>query len=106
MEIFEIKGLDCSKAKNRMILLKEVKKLLKTDEKPSKERLEKVCKSLQNRYGYIMRKFRQKDGKLFVSIEVERGGYSSLCCLSYYEAMCKYILFVKAYLDYKKLGVK
>ena len=41
MEIFEIKGLDCSKTKNRMILLKEVKKLLKTDEKPSKEKLEK-----------------------------------------------------------------
>ena len=106
MEIFEIKGLDCSKTKNRMILLKEVKSLIKTDEKPSKEKLEKICKSLQKKYGYKVKKFRQSDGKLFMSIEVERGSYSNLCCLSYYEAMCKYILFVKAYLDYKKLGVK
>lgn len=106
MEIFEIKGLDCSKTKNRVILLKEVKKLLKTDEKPSKERLEKVCRSLQNKHGYIMRRFKQKEDKLFVSVEVGKGSYSTFCCLSYYEAMCKYILFVKAYLDNKKLGVK
>lgn len=106
MEIFEIKGLDCSKTKNRVILLKEVKKLLKTDEKPSKEKLEKVCKSLQNKYGYIMRRFKQKDDKLFISIEVENGSYSTFCCLSYYEAMCKYILFVKACIDNKKIGVK
>lgn len=106
MEIFEIKGLDCSKTKNRMILLKEVKRLIKTEEKPSKEKLEKICKSLQKKYGYKVKKIRQSDGKLFMSIEVERGGYSTLCCLSYYEAMCKYVLFVKACLDYKKLGVK
>ena len=106
MEISEIKGLDCSKTKNRVILLKEVKKLLKTDEKPSKEKLEKVCKSLQNKYGYIIRRFKQKDGKLFVSIEVEKGSSSTFCCLSYYESMCKYILFVKACINNKKIGVK
>ena len=106
MEIFEIKGLDCSKTKNRVILLKEVKKLLKTDEKPSKEKHEKVCKSLQSKHGYMMRRFKQKDDKLFVSIEVEKGSYSTFCCLSYYEAMCKYRLCVKACLDNKKLGVK
>ena len=53
-----------------------------------------------------MRRFKQKDDKLFVSIEVENGSYSTFCCLSYYESMCKYILFVKACIDNKKIGVK
>ena len=76
------------------------------DGREAKEKLEKVCKSLQNKYGYIMRRFKQKDDKLFVSIEVENGSYSTFCCLSYYESMCKYILFVKACIDNKKIGVK
>lgn len=106
MEIYQIKGLDCSKHSNRLLLLKEVKQAIKSEEKPSIERLEKICKSLQEKYKMPMRKFKQKDGKLFVSIEVEQGSYSTLCCLSYYEVMCKYILYVKAWKAMKKLEVK
>ena len=106
MDIYQIKGLDCSKHTNRLLLLKEVKQVIKAESKPSIERLENICKSLQEKYKMPIRKFKQKDGKLFVSIETEQGSYSTLCCLSYYEALCKYILCVKAWKEYKKLEVK
>ena len=105
MKIYEIKGLDCSKAKNRIYLLKEVKKVIKAEEKPTKEKLEKICKSIQKKYKMLLRKARQKDGKLFVSIEIETGTYTTLCCLSYYEAMCKYILLTKEWVAIKKREV-
>lgn len=95
MENYQIKYLDCTKVQNRMLLLKEVKKVIKADEKPSKERLHKIVKSLQKKYGIKIRLFKQKNSLLFCSLEVERGTYSTLCCNSLYEFMCKYILLCK-----------
>ena len=58
MENYEIKYLDCSKVQNRILLLKETKKVLRTDDKLSKERLKKIVKSLQKNYGINIRVFR------------------------------------------------
>lgn len=105
MEIYEIKGLDCRNLKNRKILVKETMKVTKFDERPSKEALQKICKSLLKKYNYRFKKFKVKENKLFVSIEVSPGSYSTMCCDSMYEVMCKYILFVKALLRNKKLKI-
>ena len=102
MENYEIKYLDCSKVQNRILLLKETKKVLGTVEKPSKERLKKIVKSLQKKYGIKIRVFRQKGDLLFCSLEIERGTFSTLCCNSLYEFMCKYILLCKNEVERRK----
>jgi hypothetical protein len=106
MEVFEIKGLDCSKRENRIKLIKEVKKILKVDEKPSREYLEKVSRSLANKYSMPVIMVKQKESfnqndKLFVSVDTG-SGMTTYCCMGYYEALCKHILLVKAYRDYHK----
>ena len=106
MEVFEIKGLDCSKQENRIKLIKEIKKVLKVNEKPSKEYLEKVSKSLAKKYDMpvVLVKQREsfnKNDKLFISVDTGNG-LTTFCCTGYYEALCKHILLVKAYRDYYK----
>lgn len=103
MEIYEIKNCDCSLLKDRIKLVKATMEAIHCDEKPTKEQLNKICKSLRNKYGMQLKNFKQKNGKIFASIETERGSYSTFVCLSYYELMCKYILFVKAMKEYRKL---
>lgn len=39
MKIYEIKNLNCKEKKNRMLLIDETKKLIKTDRKPSRKSL-------------------------------------------------------------------
>ena len=106
MMIFQIKNIDCSKKKNRIILVKNTMKVLKLDHKPSKEELEKYCKKICKKYDIPVKNFEQRNGVLFVSIEVEPGSYSTFICFSYYEMMCKYILYVKAVLKNRKLKGK
>lgn len=106
MEIFEIKGLDCSKQENRIKLVREIKKVLKVDDKPSKEYLEKVSRSLAKKYGMPVVLVKQKESfnkndKLFVSLDTGNG-FTTYCCTGYYEALCKHILLIKAYRDYYK----
>lgn len=103
MENYEIKYLDCSKVENRIKLVKEVNRVIKHKEKPSKEELKRICKSLQKKYDMKMKSFRQSENYIHVSIEVFPGTYSTLVCNSFYELMCKYILIVKNYVDYKRL---
>ncbi len=106
MMIFQIKNLDCSKKKNRIILVKNTVKALKLDHKPTKEELQKYCKKICKKYDIPVSRFEQSNGALIVNIEVEPGTYSSFVCISYYEMMCKYILFVRAILKNRKLKVK
>lgn len=106
MKIFEVKNLDCSKKNNRVLLVKETMKALKIDEKPSKEYLQKVCKKICKKYDLPVKKFTQMQGNLLVSIETEKGSYSTFVVQSCYEMMCKYILFVRAYIKSKKVKAK
>ena len=106
MMIFQIKNLDCSKKENRIILVRNIIKVLKLDHKPTKEELEKYCKKICKKYSMSIKRLEQRNGVLFVSIEIEPGTYSTFICFSYYEMMCKYILIVRAVLKNRKLKVK
>ena len=102
MEIYEIKNLDCSDIKNRKKLLKEVMECMGLDERPDKETLHKICKSLVKKYGIKIKIFKQKTKYLLVSLEVEPGTYSTYFCESLYEMMLKYVLFVYEWKKYKR----
>lgn len=102
MEIFEIDNLNCSDKNNRISLVKETMKVLKLEEKPTEKQLNDACKKLLKRYGYTIKRFRQENNRLFVSIKVGTA-YHTFTCKSTYELMCKYILFVKAQINYKRL---
>ena len=106
MEIYEIVNLDCSKKKNRISLVKSTMKAMKIEEKLTVKELEKFCKKICKKYNIPIKKFKQSDNTLFASLEVEPGSYSTFVCVSYYEMLCKYILFVRAILKYRKLKVK
>ena len=106
MEIYEIKNLDCSKKKNRISLVKNTMKAMKIEEKPTAKELEKFCKKICKKYDIPIKRFEQSNNVLFVSLEVESGTYSTFICVSYYEMLCKYILFVRAILKNRKLKVK
>ena len=106
MEIYEIKNLDCSKKKNRISLVKSTMKAMTLEEKPTAKELEKFCKKICKKYDIPIKRFEQSNNVLFVSLEVESGSYSTFICVSYYEMLCKYILFVRAILKNRKLKVK
>lgn len=105
MEIFEIKNLNCSVRGNRNKLVIETMDALGMDEKPSKEYLKAVCKRLIKKYKMPMNVFKRGD-RLIVNIKTPADGYSTMECLHTYEVYCKYILFVKAWKQYKKLVPK
>lgn len=106
MKIHEIKNLDCSLLKNRIKLVKATMKAIKTKEKPDKAKLSSICKSLMKKYKIKIRRFKQENGLLFVSLEIEPGTFSTFYCYSFYELMCKYILYVKAIKEYRKEKVR
>lgn len=106
MKIYKIKNLDCSLLENRQKLLKVTKKVIKSEEKPTKNQLHSICKSLMKKYKIKIKKFRQENDLLFVSLEIEPGTYSTFYCYTVYEMMCKYILYVKAIQDYRKAEIK
>ena len=102
MKIYEIKSLNCKSKENRKILLKEVMKVLKLEEKPSNDDLKKTCRKIRIRYGFQYSMFEVED-KIQLNINLERDSYSVVECNTKYEAMCKYILICKAWLKYLKL---
>lgn len=106
MNIYKIKNLDCSLLENRKKLLKITKKLIKSEDKPTKKHLYSICKSLMKKYKIKIKSFRQENDLLFVSLEIESGTYSTFYCYTFYEMMCKYILYVKAIQDYRKAEIK
>ena len=79
---------------------------MKLEEKPTVKELEKFCKKICKKYDIPIKRFEQSNNVLFVSLEVESGTYSTFVCVSYYEMLCKYILFVRAILKNRKLKVK
>lgn len=105
MENWEIIYLDCSKKENRKKLLKEAMKAVKSDEKPTKEYLEKFSYSVGKKYKMGVQLVKQVKGKLFVSIRYE-DSYITIMCDSYYEALCKHILIVKQMRKLKEQKVR
>lgn len=102
MELHRIINLDCSKKENRIKLLKATNKILKVEEKQNKEKLEKICKSLMKKYNKPFRCFYLNNEKIQVSVCINNNAFSSFICNSYYELLCKYILFVKVYKNYEE----
>ena len=105
MKSYEIIYLDCSKKENRKKLLKETMKVVKKEEKPTKEFIEKFSYSVGKKYRMGVQLVKQVNGKLFISIRNEEA-FITILCDSYYEALCKHILIVKAMQEYKKQKVK
>lgn len=106
MEIYEIKNLDCSLLKNRKKLVFEVMNCLGLDERPDKETLHKICKSLMKKYHVKIKIFKQKTKYLLVSLEVEPGTYSTYFCETLYEMMLKYVLYVNEIRKYRRMKSK
>ena len=91
MEIYQIKSLNCKDKKNRKKLLKEVMKVVHTKEKPTKKELETICKKYSIKIHMI--KYSESGG-LSASIRV-KDAYSAIYCDTYYELLCKFILYVE-----------
>ena len=70
------------------------------------DRDENIVKDYCKKYDIPIKRFEQSNNVLFVSLEVESGTYSTFVCVSYYEMLCKYILFVRAILKNRNLKVK
>lgn len=96
MKYYKIIYLDCSNPKARKALYKKAAKILHLDEKPETEKLEKICKRIQSKYGIsIAQLFKKENGKWFMSVEISRGSYVCFECLTKYEALLKYVLYAK-----------
>ena len=95
MKIHEIKNLDCSKKLNRKTLIKETMKALGLTEMPNEIYLRKACIKLSTQHHLPIKSIVNYPTFFEVNIDVGNG-YSTLVCNSYYEALCKYILFIKA----------
>ena len=109
MKIFEIKNIDCSKKEHRQKLVKETMKVCKLEEKPKIYQLKKKKKKIKKKYGMKLRTF-PKDKINFktnmASVEIDQGQFSTFDYDSKYECLCKYILIVKCWVDFKKLEAK
>lgn len=82
-------------------------KVLKMDEKPSKEYLEKVCKSLSKKYNIKIQYIKNMKKFLYVSIYNKfSGGYNVIKVNSYYELLLKFVLVVKFWKEKSKLKAK
>ena len=101
LQLYEIKGLDCSIPKNRKKLASEALKILKADELPSKIKLKEICKRISKKYKMPLKVF-QTGYKYQVNINVEGNSYSTFLCLTPTEVYLKYILFVKTWKSYKR----
>lgn len=105
MKQHEIINLDCSKKENRKRLLLETMKVVKKEEKPTKQFLEKFAHSVGKKYKMQVQLVKQIGTKLFISVKYEEA-YITFTCISYYEALCKYILLIYDMQKYKKMKVK
>lgn len=95
MEIYQIKSLNCKDKKNRKKILKEVMKVVHTKEKPTKKELETICKSISKKYSIKIHMIKYSEsGGLSASIRV-KDAYSAIYCDTYYELLCKFILYVE-----------
>ena len=103
MEIYKIKNLNCKNKKERIILVKEVMKVLKTDKKPEINELKAICKKIDLKYGIRIKYYEVRSENIQVNIEFERGSYSIFYADSRYEIFCKFILIAKELLKQKRM---
>lgn len=94
MQLYKIINLDCSKKENRKKLLLKTMKIIKAKEKPTKEKLESICKKLGKKYNIELGTIYPTNDKFQLSIKVDEFAFSCFFCISYYEALLKYILYV------------
>lgn len=101
MKPYQIKNLDCSVKKNRVILMKQFMKEFKFDDIPTKGEIGKISKKLEKKYGMILVIAKAKE-KLLISIRTDVHSYSCMECDSVIEAYLKHCLFVKYMVKYRK----
>lgn len=106
METYEIYNLDCSVKNNRKRLLKETMEAIKEEEKPDKVTLKRYCKHLGKKHKFKFQLVKPINDKIFISVLTPHDGYVTFYVNSNYEALCKFILLIKAYVKYRKLKVK
>lgn len=96
MNIFEVKNLDCNKKEHRKILIKYVMKILKLDEKPSKDDLKMYCAKLKKRYNVKTKSYNNLSVISQCCYIMETGDGYILTCFydSEYEGYLKYISLV------------
>ena len=93
MEIYKIKNLKCNKKENRIKLMKAFMKEMKMEEKPNKEKIGKMSKKVEKKYGYMLALFNAKNTIMAV---VSKGGVNSHFEVhSLLEAYIKHILIAK-----------
>lgn len=103
MEVWQIKGLDCSVKENRKKLLKEVMKVTKQEEKPTEEFLERFARSVGKKYDMPINIVKYVKSGMFISYKYDKDAYGSFTARSYYESLCKYILLIRAHVKFKSL---
>ena len=100
MKIYEITYLDCSKKENRKKLIKNVIKILGTEEIPTKEKLKQICRKISKKYKIPIKVY--KVGSKYQANFLVESSYHSIVCLTPTEVYLKYILYVKEWIKYKK----
>lgn len=107
MEVYEIKALDCTFEKNRKRLTNATKKVLKRNKFPNRKILEAYIKKLEEDHGFkVVQLIQRRDGRLFVSMEIRQGVYTTFDVRYYYEALCKVILIAHEYIKYYRRAGK
>lgn len=96
MEIHQFKYLDCSKKENRIKLMKWFMKTFKLQEKPSKEQIGRFSKKLEKKFNYSMKIIGEHSReKIFISVKLPGGSYSTFYVDSLIEAMIKECMIIK-----------
>lgn len=96
MEIHQFKYLDCSKKENRIKLMKWFMKTFKLQEKPSKEQIGRFSKKLEKKFNYSMKIIGEHSKeKIFISVKLPGGSYSTFYVDSLIEAMIKECMIIK-----------
>lgn len=100
MEIYKINGIDCREKRNRILLAKDTARAIKVSKKPDIALLERWYKSLSKKYKMKANIFKISKRHISLNINVIGDSYSVFECRSYYECLCKYILFVEQWRKY------
>lgn len=101
MEIYKILNLKCNNKTNKKKLLSCVLKVLKLNEKPKKEKLRKICKKIESKYKYNIIYIIYNTDKTYTTSIKGINGYLVYDTYSEYEALLKYILFVRCFIKYE-----
>lgn len=96
MEIYKIKSLDCKKRRDYFRLLVAIMSELNLQSVPTEGELERRCRVVSKKYNVVIGRISlSRDGSINLVIRIgNKGQYSIMGCSSYYEALCKYILYV------------